>query len=162
MTWLSKEEWIKKQIKDRLDPIIKLDDYNTWTKHKQSVIKRWISIYHYLDHTPKRISEIYDHYLIQNECECCGIEFTKPPSKYNKCMDHSHTIRKYRWTICNECNRLESWDKNKFDEANYNYEDDKWNENEMNINNPLQWNVIIVQADQYEFLSDTDTDEDTL
>lgn len=48
--------------------------------------------------------ELYGYYVLQNNCELCGIQFYSDGRKNNKNLDHNHTTGQFRWVVCSKCN----------------------------------------------------------
>jgi len=57
--------------------------------------------------TDEEWSEIYDRWLITENCECCGKIFDPPKKSFNdKQLDHCHKTKKFRHFLCTKCNRI--------------------------------------------------------
>ena len=52
------------------------------------------------------IEELYQHYLLSDQCENCMCILTEGSKKTSttKCMDHSHITGEFRNILCNSCN----------------------------------------------------------
>ena len=52
------------------------------------------------------IEELYQHYLLSDQCEKCSVILTedKKTTSTTKCMDHCHTTGLFRNILCHACN----------------------------------------------------------
>jgi len=52
---------------------------------------------------------LYDKYLNTEKCEVCQKNFS---SSKDKCLDHDHKTKLFRFILCRDCNNYDNW-KNK-------------------------------------------------
>jgi hypothetical protein len=48
--------------------------------------------------------ELYDKYIIAENCEECEVKFEEENNKNQRCMDHDHTTGLFRNFLCKRCN----------------------------------------------------------
>ena len=54
----------------------------------------------------KLIGESYDKYMNTEKCEVCQNNFT---SSKDKCLDHDHETKVFRFILCRDCNNYDNW-----------------------------------------------------
>jgi hypothetical protein len=49
-------------------------------------------------------NELYDKYIIAENCEECNVKFEERNGMNKRCMDHDHTTGLFRNFLCRSCN----------------------------------------------------------
>ena len=50
---------------------------------------------------------LYDKYMNTEKCEVCQNNFT---SSKDKCLDHDHETKVFRFILCRDCNNYDNWE----------------------------------------------------
>jgi len=89
-----------------------------WIKNnpKKAKIQRWKRTIP-LDVSNEEWSNLYDRWIITENCECCGKTFD--PSQYkdkyeDKQLDHCHKTMKFRNFLCGKCNKIRAYVDNDY------------------------------------------------
>ena len=105
----NKEEIIKKVGEYRENNKQKIKEYKKEYQKEYNQTEKGIKVRTIRDWKRRGLvcddyDELYDKYIIAENCEECEVKFEEKIGKYHRCMDHNHTTGLFRNFLCNTCN----------------------------------------------------------